>query len=106
MSSHAEQIGLSPEEVISKIMANPDIAMAFQNPKVQAAIMEVRLNWQYYFLPSVISLPLVLTSSSLSLQCSQNPLSITKYQNDKEVRFELVIFMTSQYLLFVIISIR
>ncbi|KAH7681465.1 Hsp70-interacting protein Hip/Transient component of progesterone receptor complexes and an Hsp70-binding protein [Dioscorea alata] len=52
-----EQIGLSPEEVISKIMANPDIAMAFQNPKVQAAIME----------------------------CSQNPLSITKYQNDKEV---------------------
>ncbi|ONK77395.1 uncharacterized protein A4U43_C02F6090 [Asparagus officinalis] len=52
-----DQIGLTPEEVISKIMANPDVAMAFQNPKVQAAIME----------------------------CSQNPLSITKYQNDKEV---------------------
>ncbi|KAJ0977271.1 hypothetical protein J5N97_012745 [Dioscorea zingiberensis] len=52
-----DQIGLTPEEVISKIMANPDIAMAFQNPKVQAAIME----------------------------CSQNPLSIAKYQNDKEV---------------------
>ncbi|XP_057833298.2 protein TIC 40, chloroplastic isoform X3 [Cryptomeria japonica] len=52
-----EQIGLTPEEVISKIMANPDVAMAFQNPKVQAAIMD----------------------------CSQNPMSITKYQNDKEV---------------------
>ncbi|CAI9114817.1 OLC1v1015627C4 [Oldenlandia corymbosa var. corymbosa] len=52
-----DQIGLTPEEVISKIMANPDVAMAFQNPRVQAAIMD----------------------------CSQNPLSITKYQNDKEV---------------------
>ncbi|XP_022728171.1 protein TIC 40, chloroplastic-like [Durio zibethinus] len=52
-----DQIGLTPEEVISKIMANPEIAMAFQNPRVQAAIMD----------------------------CSQNPLSIAKYQNDKEV---------------------
>lgn len=52
-----DQIGLSPEEVIGKIMANPDVAMAFQNPRVQAAIMD----------------------------CSQNPLSIAKYQNDKEV---------------------
>ncbi|KAK7305590.1 hypothetical protein VNO77_43496 [Canavalia gladiata] len=52
-----DQIGLSPEEVISKIMANPEVAMAFQNPKVQAAIMD----------------------------CSQNPMNITKYQNDKEV---------------------
>ncbi|XP_061360323.1 protein TIC 40, chloroplastic isoform X2 [Gastrolobium bilobum] len=52
-----DQIGLSPEEVISKIMANPEVAMAFQNPKVQAAIMD----------------------------CSQNPLNIAKYQNDKEV---------------------
>ncbi|KAH7525221.1 protein TIC 40, chloroplastic [Ziziphus jujuba] len=52
-----DQIGLTPEEVISKIMANPEVAMAFQNPRVQAAIMD----------------------------CSQNPMSITKYQNDKEV---------------------
>ncbi|KZV57075.1 protein TIC 40, chloroplastic-like [Dorcoceras hygrometricum] len=52
-----DQIGLTPEEVISKIMANPDVAMAFQNPRVQAAIME----------------------------CSQNPMNIVKYQNDKEV---------------------
>ncbi|KAG8389675.1 hypothetical protein BUALT_Bualt01G0003500 [Buddleja alternifolia] len=51
------QIGLTPKEVISKIMANPDVAMAFQNPRVQAAIMD----------------------------CSQNPLSTAKYQNDKEV---------------------
>ncbi|KNA10180.1 hypothetical protein SOVF_146780 [Spinacia oleracea] len=52
-----DQIGLTPEEVISKIMANPDIAMAFQNPRVQQAIMDV----------------------------SQNPLNIVKYQNDNEV---------------------
>ncbi|KAF5747467.1 protein TIC 40 chloroplastic [Tripterygium wilfordii] len=52
-----DQIGLTPEEVISKILANPEVAMAFQNPRVQQAIME----------------------------CSQNPMSITKYQNDKEV---------------------
>uniref|UniRef100_M4E474 STI1 domain-containing protein n=1 Tax=Brassica campestris TaxID=3711 RepID=M4E474_BRACM len=36
-----DQIGLTPEEVISKIMQNPDVAMAFQNPRVQAALMEV-----------------------------------------------------------------
>lgn len=52
-----DQIGLTPEEVISKIMANPDVAMAFQNPRIQQAIMD----------------------------CSQNPINITKYQNDKEV---------------------
>ncbi|XP_073043637.1 protein TIC 40, chloroplastic-like isoform X2 [Primulina eburnea] len=52
-----DEIGLTPEEAITKIMANPDVAMAFQNPRVQAAITE----------------------------CSQNPLNIAKYQNDKEV---------------------
>ncbi|BBN03948.1 hypothetical protein MPTK1_3g00830 [Marchantia polymorpha subsp. ruderalis] len=52
-----DQIGLTPEEVVAKIMANPEVAVAFQNPKVQAAIMD----------------------------CSQNPMNITKYQNDKEV---------------------
>lgn len=36
-----EQIGLTPEEVVAKIMANPEVAVAFQNPKVQAAIMDV-----------------------------------------------------------------
>ncbi|XP_024544115.1 protein TIC 40, chloroplastic [Selaginella moellendorffii] len=52
-----EQIGLSPEEVMAKMVANPEIAMAFQNPKIQAALID----------------------------CSQNPTNITKYQNDKEV---------------------
>ncbi|KAK6279895.1 hypothetical protein POUND7_020162 [Theobroma cacao] len=59
-----DQIGLTPEEVISKIMANPEVAMAFQNPRVQAAIMD----------------------------CSQNPLSIAKYQNDKEVTWAFILF--------------
>ncbi|XLS43734.1 hypothetical protein HN51_000599 [Arachis hypogaea] len=52
-----DQIGLSPEEVISRIMGDPEVARAFQNPRVQAAIMD----------------------------CSENPMNITKYQNDKEV---------------------
>lgn len=52
-----DEIGITPEEVISKIMANPDVAMAFQNPRIQAAIMDV----------------------------SQNPYNIGKYQSDKEV---------------------
>ncbi|KAK0598675.1 hypothetical protein LWI29_036932 [Acer saccharum] len=52
-----DQIGLTPEQVISTIMANPDLALAFQNPRIQAAIMD----------------------------CSQNPMSIMKYQNDPEV---------------------
>ncbi|KAL8459660.1 hypothetical protein ACS0TY_036955 [Phlomoides rotata] len=43
-----DQIGLTPEEVISKIMANPDVAMAFQNPRVQAAIMDVSNNISLY----------------------------------------------------------
>ncbi|KAG8082087.1 hypothetical protein GUJ93_ZPchr0014g47097 [Zizania palustris] len=51
------QVGMTPEEVVSKIMANPEVAVAFQNPKIQTAIMD----------------------------CSQNPLNIVKYQNDKEV---------------------
>uniref|UniRef100_A0A0D9W5A2 Protein TIC 40, chloroplastic n=1 Tax=Leersia perrieri TaxID=77586 RepID=A0A0D9W5A2_9ORYZ len=53
------QVGMTPEEVVSKIMANPEVAVAFQNPKIQTAIMD----------------------------CSQNPLNIVKYQNDKEVCF-------------------
>ncbi|CAN6872775.1 unnamed protein product [Brassica oleracea] len=52
-----DQLGLTPEEVISKIMENPDVSMAFQNPRVEAALMD----------------------------CSENPMNIMKYQNDKEV---------------------
>lgn len=46
---NTDQIGLTPEEVISKIMANPDVAMAFQNPRVQAAIMDVS---NFYLFPA------------------------------------------------------
>lgn len=52
-----DQLGVTPEEVITKIMSNPDLARGFQNPRVQQAMME----------------------------CSQNPWNIAKYQNDKEV---------------------
>lgn len=51
----ADQIGLTPEEVISKIMSNPDVAMAFQNPRVQAAIMDVCPIWFVYFLKYIFS---------------------------------------------------
>ncbi|KQJ82750.1 hypothetical protein BRADI_5g10800v3 [Brachypodium distachyon] len=34
------QVGMTPEEVVSKIMANPEVAVAFQNPKIQTAIMD------------------------------------------------------------------
>lgn len=52
-----DQLGVTPEDVVSKILANPDLAMAFQNPRVQQAIMD----------------------------CSQNPMNMVKYQNDAEV---------------------
>jgi hypothetical protein len=51
------QLGMKPEDVMTKIMANPELAQAFQNPKVQAAIMD----------------------------CSSNPANIAKYQNDPEI---------------------
>ncbi|GJP69112.1 hypothetical protein CLOP_g25738 [Closterium sp. NIES-67] len=51
------QLGMSPEDVVSKIMSNPKLASAFQNPRLQAAILDV----------------------------SANPLNWTKYQNDAEV---------------------
>ncbi|KAK2976083.1 hypothetical protein RJ640_009515 [Escallonia rubra] len=70
LNAAGDQIGLTPEEVISKIMANPDVAMAFQNPRVQAAIMD----------------------------CSQNPLSIGKYQNDKEVSRNITLKLFSSFL--------
>ncbi|KAG2445908.1 hypothetical protein HXX76_000511 [Chlamydomonas incerta] len=51
------ELGLKPEDVISKVMANPDLAAGFSNPKVQAAIMDI----------------------------SQNPMNIMKYQTDPEI---------------------
>ncbi|KAL6530069.1 hypothetical protein OROMI_028714 [Orobanche minor] len=52
-----DQIGLTHHEVVDKIMENPDVVMAVLNPRVLAAILD----------------------------SSQNPRSIAKYQNDKEV---------------------
>ena len=51
------QMGMKPEDVLTQIMQDPELAGAFQNPKVQAAVMD----------------------------CSANPMNITKYQNDPEV---------------------
>lgn len=44
-------------QVLQKIMADPELAMAFSNPKVQAAVMDV----------------------------STNPMNIVKYQNEPDV---------------------
>ena len=52
-----EAMGMKPEEVVSKIMASPDMTAAFQNPRIQAAIMD----------------------------CSANPMNIAKYQDDAEI---------------------
>ena len=48
---------LSPHQVLQKIMADPELAMAFSNPKVQTAVMDV----------------------------SSNPMNIVNYQNDPDV---------------------
>ena len=37
MNKQLETLGLSPSEVINKIMAEPDLAAAFQKPKVMQA---------------------------------------------------------------------
>ncbi len=50
-------MGMKPEDVVSKIMGNPEMTAAFQNPRVQAAIMD----------------------------CSSNPMNISKYQDDAEI---------------------
>lgn len=52
-----DQLGMSPQEVVSKILSDPELAQAFQNPKVQSAIMEL----------------------------STNPMAMVKYQNDPEI---------------------
>ena len=51
------QMGMKPEDVLTKIMQDPELAQAFQNPKVQQAVMD----------------------------CSTNPMNITKYQDDPEI---------------------
>jgi hypothetical protein len=51
------QMGLTPDEVVSKIMSEPDLAAAFAKPEVQQAIMDI----------------------------TQNPLNVMKYQDQPEV---------------------
>ena len=55
-----EQMGVSPEEVMKKIMERPDLAAKFQNPKVQQAMMDITQNPQniskYYADTDVMSL--------------------------------------------------
>ena len=36
-----QELGLKPEDVITKVMANPELAAGFSNPKVQAAIIDI-----------------------------------------------------------------
>jgi hypothetical protein len=52
-----DQVGMSPDEVLKKILAEPELASAFQNPRVQQAMMD----------------------------CSANPANISKYTGDQEV---------------------
>ena len=55
-----DQMGVTPEEVMKKIMEKPDLAAKFQNPKVQQAMMDITQNPQnvtkYYSDPDVMSL--------------------------------------------------
>jgi hypothetical protein len=57
VNAQFQELGMKPDEVIAKVMANPDLAAGFSNPKVQAAIFDI----------------------------SQSPMNIVKYQNDPEV---------------------
>lgn len=52
-----DQLGVSPEELMQKVMADPELQQAFQQPRIQNALME----------------------------CSQNPMNIAKYNDDEEV---------------------
>lgn len=52
-----DQIGMKPEEMMQKLISEPELMKAFQNPKVQKAVMEL----------------------------STNPMAIMNYQNDPEV---------------------
>ena len=45
-------MGMTPQDAIEKLMSDPELAVAFQNPKIQQAVMD----------------------------CSSNPSNISKYQ--------------------------
>lgn len=47
-------------------MANPDVAMAFQNPRVQQAIMDVSTDHSYLELSSVTHINMIISSAVFS----------------------------------------
>eukprot|EP00890_Picochlorum_soloecismus_P000707 jgi/Picsp_1/1637/NSC_05112-R2_---NA--- len=57
MKAQFDALGMSPEEFVQKVMSDPDLATSMTKPSVMAAIAE----------------------------CTKNPMSIFKYQNDEEV---------------------
>ncbi|KAF5839505.1 hypothetical protein DUNSADRAFT_576 [Dunaliella salina] len=57
VNAQFQELGLKPEDVISKVMSNPELAAGFSNPKVQAAIMDI----------------------------SQNPMNVVKYNDQPEI---------------------
>lgn len=57
LKEQLESIGMTPDEVLQKIMADPELAMSFSKPEVQEAIMDV----------------------------TQNQMNITKYANNPEI---------------------
>jgi hypothetical protein len=57
MKEQFDALGMTPEEFVGKVMSDPDLATSMTKPSVMAAIAE----------------------------CTKNPMSIFKYQNDEEV---------------------
>ena len=57
MKEQFDALGMTPEQFVSKVMSDPDLATSMTKPSVMAAIAE----------------------------CTKNPMSIFKYQNDEEV---------------------
>lgn len=51
------ELGLKPEDVIQKVLATPDLASGFSNPKVQQAIFDISQN------------PMVRTRGPTVLRC-------------------------------------
>lgn len=57
MQAQFDALGMTPDQFISKVMSDPDLAGMMTNPKIMAAIAE----------------------------CTKNPMAIFNYQNDPEV---------------------
>jgi hypothetical protein len=57
MKSQFDQLGMTPDQFIQKVMGDPDLSGMMTNPRIMTAIAE----------------------------CSKDPMNIFKYQNDEEV---------------------